>query len=458
MRPGSLTALVAVAGTVTALQQTIVVPILPDFVRILQISPAEASWLVTIAMLTGGISMPIVTRMADMYGKRRMLLVSLGFMVVGSLVAMVGTTFLFPLIGRALQGASLSLIPIAMSVLNDRLDPRRLPPAIALTSATMAIGGSLGMPLSGLIYDAFGWNAVFLVSAVAGALVMIAVWLMVDESDVRTGGRFDVVGALVLSVSLVAALLIMSNAASWGYTSSIVIAIAAVGVIALAVWIPLQLRHPRPLVDLRIAGRPRVLLTNIYGVCVGFAMMVNLLMITQQLRLPVSTGVGFGLSAFAAGLCLLPSGAIIALSSPLVGRLIRRYDPRLSLVAGSAVLALGYGFLLVWNSSVPLLILGSLIIGVGTSLALSAQPVIVMNAAPPDGVAGANGLNSLLRTMGTAASSAASAGILAANVTTTAGIAHPASSGFALVNILAIGLSLVATAVALALPRERPPG
>jgi len=105
VRPGSLTALVAVAGTVTALQQTIVVPILPDFVRILQISPAEASWLVTIAMLTGGISMPIVTRMADMYGKRRMLLVSLGFMVVGSLVAMVGTTFLFPLIGRALQGA-----------------------------------------------------------------------------------------------------------------------------------------------------------------------------------------------------------------------------------------------------------------------------------------------------------------------------------------------------------------
>jgi predicted MFS family arabinose efflux permease len=453
--PGPLTALVSVAGTVTAFQQTIVVPILPDFVEIMHISSAEASWLVTITMLTGGISVPILSRMADMYGKRRMLLVGLGFMVAGSVVATVGTTFLFPLIGRALQGVSLSLIPIGMSVLKDRLPPERLPPAIALTSATMAIGGSLGLPLSGLIYDAFGWNAVFVVSALTGAVVMLAVWLMIDESVARTGGRFDIVGALVLSVSLLAALLILSNAASWGWTSSLVITTAVVGVIALAIWIPLQLRHPRPLVDLRVAARPQVLLTNIYSVCAGFTMMVNLLLISQQLRLPVETGLGFGLSAFAAGLCLLPSGVVVALASPLVGRMIRRFDARLALIIGSIGLALGYLSLLLLNSSVVLLIIGSLIIGVGTSFALSAQPIIVMRAAPPDGVAAANGLNALLRTMGTAASSAALAGILAASVVVTGGIAHPSSTGFAIVNIVAITLALVATAVAIALPRDR---
>jgi predicted MFS family arabinose efflux permease len=455
VRPGALTALVSVAGTVTAFQQTIVVPILPDFVRIMQISSADASWLVTITMLTGGISVPIVTRMADMYGKRRMLLVSLGFMVAGSIIAMVGTTFLFPLIGRALQGVSLSLIPIGMSVLKDRLPAERLPAAIALTSATMAIGGSLGLPLSGLIYDAFGWNAVFLVSALTGAAVLLAVWVMIDESVARTGGRFDIVGALVLSVTLLAALLLLSNAAAWGWTSSLVITTAVVGIIALAIWIPLQLRHPRPLVDLRVASRPQVLLTNIYSVCAGFTMMLNLLVISQQLRLPVSTGVGFGLSAFAAGLCLLPSGAVVALASPVVGRVIRRFDARIALIIGSTTLALGYLSLLLMNSTVALLIVGSLIIGVGTSFALSAQPIIVMLAAPPDGVAAANGLNTLLRSMGTAASSAALAGVLAATMVVTGGIPHPSSMGFAIVNIVAIALALVATCVAFALPGDR---
>src|SRR5690606_38722710 len=136
-------------------------------------------------------------RLADMFGKKRMLIASLLAMIVGSATVAVGGTLAVALIGRGLQGCAAGLIPIGISLLRDQLPPERVGSAVALMSATLGIGSALGMPLSGTLYAAFGWRAVFLISAVIGALLLVCVLIFVTDSHLRSPGRFDILGSLL---------------------------------------------------------------------------------------------------------------------------------------------------------------------------------------------------------------------------------------------------------------------
>ena len=111
-------------------------------------------------------------------------------------------------------------------------------------------------------------------------------WLVVSESSVLTKGRFDYLGAALLSVALTSLLLAISKGGTWGWGSEPVIVLFVVAVAALVVWFPYEMKVGQPLVDLRTSARRPVLLTNIASLLVGFAMFANLLLTTQQLQLP----------------------------------------------------------------------------------------------------------------------------------------------------------------------------
>ncbi len=143
----------SLCGMVSALQFTLVIPLLPEFPGLLDISTSNSSWLVTATLLTAAVSTPVVARMADMYGKRRMLSVALGAMIVGSVICAMEVSFLTMIAGRALQGFGASLIAVGISLLRDKLPPERIGSAVALMSATMGIGSALGLPLAGVLTD-----------------------------------------------------------------------------------------------------------------------------------------------------------------------------------------------------------------------------------------------------------------------------------------------------------------
>ena len=159
-----------------------------------------------------------------------------------------------------------------------------------------------------------------------------------SESTVQTRGQFDYVGAALLSIALTALLLAISKGGTWGWASEPIIVLLVIAVAALAIWFPYELKVGQPLVDLRTSARRPVLLTNIASVLVGFAMFANLLLTTQQLQLPESTGYGFGFSVVAAGLAMVPCGLAMVLFAPVSGRMINRYGGRITLITGSAVL------------------------------------------------------------------------------------------------------------------------
>jgi MFS family permease len=421
--PSAITAVLALSGTVVALMQTLVVPLLPDFPKILGVTADDASWLVTATLLASAVATPIVSRSADMYGKRKMMVVCLAIMVAGSVMAALGGSFVWLIIGRALQGFSSALIPVGISIMRDELPKEKMGSAVALMSATLGIGSAMGLPLAGVLYESLGWESIFWVAAGAGSLLLLAVVLVVPESKVRTPGRFDFAGAVVLSGALAALLLAISKGGSWGWGSEPVLLLFLAAAVLLAAWVPYELKVAQPMVDLRTSARRPVLMTNMASLLIGFAMFANMLLTTQQLQLPSATGYGFQLNVITAGLCMVPSGLAMVAFAPVSGRIIRVFGGKTALIAGAAVMIVGYVGRVFFYDSIAAVIIGSTVVSVGTAIAYAAMPTLIMGAVPITETASANGLNSLVRSIGTSTSSAAVAAVLT-SVTMTLGSAR----------------------------------
>ncbi len=444
--------ILCLAGTVVALQQTLMVPLLPDFPKILHTSPDDVSWLVTATLLTAAVATPIVSKLADMYGKRRMMIVAMVMMVIGSVICAVGESFTMLVIGRAFQGFAASLIPVGISIMRDELPKERVASAVALMSATLGIGSALGLPLSGLIYESLGWEAIFWLSTVVGVLLIIAVLSTVPESELRTKGRFDFLGAVLLSIALTALLLAISKGGNWGWSSEPVILLFITAAVFLAAWVPYELRVSQPMVDLRTSSRRPVLLTNLASLLVGFSMYANMLATTQQLQLPQISGFGFGLAVTVAGLCMVPSGLAMVAFAPISASLTKKFGAKTTLIVGAAVLAGAYIARVFLTGEVWMIILGATAVSVGTAIAYAAMPTLIMRAVPITETASANGLNSLLRAVGTSTASAAIAAILTSFVSRQGSITLPTLSAFTTIFWLAAVAALAAIAVAVFIP------
>ena len=432
-----------------------VIPLLPDFPKILGVSADDASWLVTVTLLTSAVATPIVSRLADMFGKRRMMLISMTMIVVGSLVAAIGGNFVALLIGRGLQGFAISMIPVGISIMRDELPKEKVASATALMSATLGIGSALGLPLSGLIFEHLGWPAIFWLSAIVGVLLIIAVAVVVPESSVRTRGKFDFLGAVMLSTALTAILLAISKGARWGWTSELTLLMFVIGIVTLALWFPYELRVTQPMVDLRTSAKRPVLLTNVASILVGFSMYANNLSTTQQLQMPKISGYGFELGVMAAGLCMIPAGLPMVFFAPVSANITKRFGAKITLIVGGTVLALAYIARVFLTGSIALIIISAAVVSIGTAIAYSAMPMLIMRSVPITETASANGLNSLLRSVGTSTSSAVVAAMLTSMVIPSGpGEGLPSIDAFKNIFWLAALAAVAAAAAAAFIPRR----
>ena len=448
---GAVIGVLCLAGTTVSLQQTLVVALLPSFAELFAISADDASWLITATLLTSAVATPVVARLADMYGKRLMMIVCILLMACGSLVAALSAgSFAVLIVGRALQGFSAALIPVGISIMRDELPKERVSSAIALMSATLGIGGALGLPLGGLLFGRFGWSSVFWLSVVVGLAILVAVIVVVPESGVKTRGRFDLLGALLLSAALTCLLLVISKGASWG-GESVALLLTATAVL-LAVWFPYTLKVSQPLVDLRTSARRPVLFTNLASILVGFALMGNILISTQQLQLPTEAG-GYGLGALAAGLAMVPGGLAMVAFSPVSGRMINVLGGRITLITGCAIMGVAYIGRVFLDHSLLSIVIGSTVVSVGSAIAYAAMPSLIMANVPITETASANGLNALLRALGTSTASAVIAGLLTAVTITVNGETVTSPAAFTITYWLAGAVSLLACGIVWLVPR-----
>lgn len=441
-RPNVVVAVLAMGGIVVSLMQTLVIPLLPRFPQLLGSSPSDTTWVITSTLLASAVATPVVGRLGDMVGKRRMLLISLVMLVVGSVIAAFSYSLLPLIIGRVVQGLAVGVIPLGISIMRDELPLERLPGATALMSASLGVGGALGLPAAAFLVEQTDWHMLFWTSAAAGVIVLVAVLVVVPESPVRGGGRFDFPGALGLSVALVCLLLGVSKASTW--SAGATTGLFATAAVTLAAWGWWELRSVQPLVDLRTTARRQVLLTNVASAVFAFSMFAQSLVLPQILQLPVATGHGLGQSLLVTGLVLVPSGLVMMVMAPVSARITTARGPRATLLLGTVVVAAGYGAGVFLMTAVWHLVIVSAVIGAGIGLAYGAMPALIMGAVPTSETAAANSLNTLMRAIGTSVSSAV-AGVVLTQVTI------PFS--FKLIMGLGAATALVACVVAAFIPQ-----
>lgn len=325
------------------------------------------------------------------------------------------------LASRALQGFAMAILPIGTSLLSSLVSPTRAKMGITLMNATLGIGSTMGLALSGVLTAWGGLYPVFWFSAVAGIAFIVLVYVVIDEVPTSGGARFDVLGALMLTGSLACILLVISQVVDWGLTSPIVITLTLVGLAVLALWIPYELRHSGPVVDVRLAMRSPILQISIASFVGSFGMYTNFLLTMQEARGPAAEGMGLGIPIVTAGLVLTPSALAMILCAPAAGRMLNRLGGKPTLIFGSAVMTAAYLFRSFVHDGLVMVLLGSLLVGVGVAFAFAAMPALILASAPPAQAAAATGVNSLSRALAGAVASAAFALVLTALPSTPGG-------------------------------------
>lgn len=453
MEQNGLIAVLAFAGIVMSLSQTLVIPLLSRLPAILGTSATNATWVVTVTLLAGAVAGPVMGRLGDLYPKKYVLIGCTAVMVVGSILCALATSLWPMLLGRALQGVGIGVIPIGIATMREVLPATRLGPSIALMSSSLGVGGALGLPAAAALAQYGSWQWMFWGSAALGLAIIAMMAVKIRPLPAgKPDGTLDLIGAFGLAVGLISLLLAVSKGADWGWTSALTLGLFALAAVSLPAWGWWVLRHPSPVVDLRVAARRPVLITNIASVLVGMGLYAQLLILPQILQLPVATGHGLGQSMVAMGLWVAPGGLAMMAISPLSGRLISTRGPKLTLVLGSLVIAAGYASAIFLLGSTWGIMLAGALTNAGVGLAYGSMPALVMASVPLSEMGSANSFNTLMRSIGTTTSAAVLGVVLTQMSTDFRGLFVPTEAGFRVGLILGCVVALLAAAVAAAIP------
>lgn len=455
-RPGLVIAALASAGIASAFTQTMVTPLVALLPGIFSTTSDNTAWVFTATLLAAAVAVPISGRLGDLFGKRRMLLALALPLAVGAVVCAIAPNVQVMILGRALQGLGSGMVPLGIALLRDVVPKERLSSAIATVSATLGAGGAIGLPVSAAVIEFSSWRVLFWAAAVVSGLIALTIWRLVPAVPAGAAGqRFDGVGAVGLAAGLVALILGISKGSAWGWTSPLTIGLLAAAVVVLGLWGWWELRTPDPLIDLRTTAQPRVLLTNVASIFVGFGMYASSLVFPQVLQLSAETGYGLGQSILAAGLWMAPAGLMMLVLSPVGGRMSDARGPKFTFLVGVVVLAAGYGVALLAMSHAWGILLAGLVVNSGVAFAYGAMPAIIMGAVPRSETAAANGFNTLMRSLGTTTGSAVVGIVLAQMTVPLHGVAVPSEAGFHTVLAIGAGVALVAAVIVAFIPAAR---
>ena len=451
--PNFIFGALAVAACTYAVSQTMLIPSLPDIEAAVHSTPSGVTALMTSFWVAGAVTVGIFGRLGDMFGKRRAIVVVMVMFSAGAAVCAVAPTLPLMIVGRVLMGCGTGIFPLAFSLIRDELPPRRVVGAIAQIGGMIALGAAVGQSTGGLISDNIGYQAIFWVSFVTGLLSIAGLLLFVPESPVRTGGRIDVVGALLLAVGLAAPLVAIAETPSWGWGGTRTIVLFAVGAVVLAIFVWYERRREDPLLHIPTMLLPRVRMTNAATFFVGVGLYGVSTIMTQFFQEPESTGYAPGANATTAGLFVVPGLLLLMISSPLAGRLSSRVGPAFTLRVGIVISTAGVAGMAFAHTETFEMYLWPALMYLGLGATFGAMPTIILQAVPPELSGQSAAINMIVRTVG----SAIGVQLAATIVTASAGPSGiPTNRGYTTAFLVESAAGVVALLFALAIPRQRP--
>jgi EmrB/QacA subfamily drug resistance transporter len=438
----------ALGGAAYALLQSLVVPALPALQQDLHTSTSGVAWVFTAYLLAASVVTPIAGRLGDMYGKKRVLVVTLSGLAAGSLLAAVVTTLPLMIVARTVQGLGGAIFPLAFGIIRDEFPRERVAGAIALVSGILGIGGGLGIVLAGPILQHLSYHWLFWIPLAVTAVAAAAAFVLIPESTIREPGNIHWLGGVLLAAWLVALLVAVSEGSAWGWGSAKTIGLVVASVVFAAAWVRAESRSRHPLVDMRMMRLSGVWTTNTAALLLGFGMYSAFILIPQFVQTSTSTGYGFGASVSQAGLFLVPTTIALLITSPISGRLSNVVGSKVPLVVGSLVTALAFVVLAVAGSRWEIY-LASALVGIGVGFAFASLANLIVEAVPPGQTGVATGMNTIVRTIGGAIGAVVAASVLSAHVL--AG-GEPTKGGYTITFSICAAVLLVGVLASLAVP------
>jgi EmrB/QacA subfamily drug resistance transporter len=450
---GTVVATLSLATLAFSIGQTAVVPALPELAHALHTTSNDVTWTLTGYLICGAVFMPLLGRLGDTLGQRRVLVVALCVYAVGGVVSAVGGTIGAVIVGRMLQGVGGGVLPLCFSIIRHEVTASRRPLALGLISSIGGVGSAVGLAVGGLMIDHLSFRWIFWSGTLLAAIAAVAAHVFLEETNQdRQSGGIDVRGGVVLAVGISTVMFGLSRASSWGWGNGRTLGLVALGLLVLLIFVNVEARTERPLVDVGLLGTRQILTTNVATMFVGFGVFVSFVLVPQLAETPSSSGYGFGAGATRAGLLLVPGCIAMMIFGPLCAPLSRRIGMRGTLALGAVIGALGLVGLALAHGSELSIAAVTVVTLSGLGLALAAVPSLIVEAVPPQKAGESTGVNTLSRYVGSSVGAQTAAAMLAATVT--ASRSFPTEAAYEQAFVVSAGVIAGVCVMAALIPRR----
>jgi MFS family permease len=458
-RPRAVVTALLVADVTFAVQQTSIVPAIHDVQRSLNASSAWSAWLITVYLIVATIATPAMGRLADLHGRRPLLLTGLGVFALASVGAAFAPNMAALLVLRAVQGIGGAVYPLTLALARRLLPPDRAARVIALSAGAFGLGTIAGFAGGGLLAQYASWRWIFAVGAVMVAVGFGLVTFFVPGTHERAEGKYDWRGTSALAVAAVGLLVALTLVVPLGWASPATSGLLVLAAAAAAAWVRLEARVTDPVIDVHALRAPPVLRANLASVGLGWGLFSSYLLVpTFAMASPGGSHYGLGASTAAVGLIMLPLAVGQTVAGPAAGVICRRVDPRAVLAAGLVLMAAALAWLSVLRGGLLPTGAALLMLGAGAGSGLQSSSNVATQEVSSDVAAASSALNSTVRRLAGGIGGQV-ATILLAAYALRSGV--PRFTGLTAAYLIAAGLCAGGAAIAgiRAVPRDlSPPG
>jgi MFS family permease len=406
-------------------------------------SAGDLTWVNTMQLLSTAVCTPVIARLGDMCGHRRLLRVAVLLALLGAIACAAAPDFGVLLAGRVLEGTVASFTALAFGIVRDRLPMRGQRVAMTSITAGLLSGSAVGLVVAAEVFRASGNTRTVLWIPVAFfAVSLVPLLTVVPESRRRARVRLDWLGALTLSAWLVMLLIAAAEGSSWGWRSSLTIGAITAALLLLAAWIGTELTVREPMVDLRVAARRRIAPIYLASVTLGAAFFGAQAATSSFLASPRRLlGYGFALGLTDLALVLLPGSVAAVLGALVVAPAARRWGHKVTLCTGCTAMAIGYGAVALWHGTLGEFIAALCLTNLGTGIVTAGLPVVAAERAQRTATGIGTGLFNTAKGVGGSIAGAAFAAVLTA--LSIARTHVPRESAYVVVWIVCGGCALV---------------
>jgi MFS family permease len=380
--------------------EAMLMPSLPKIQAEFNVTPADASWILTIYLIAGTISAAVFGNLGDIYGKKKVLTAVMATYAAAVTFTGYAPNFESLLVARAIQGLGMAMFPLAFSLIREEFPPQMVPTAQGVVSAMFGVGIIIALPVGAYIAQNFGWRATYHTATPIAALLTLAIWLYIQESRYRTPRKVDLFGIALFALAAASFLLAISRGPDWGWTSQRIVTLFLLSVASVAVFILHELTTDNPFIPRDIFNR-NVAAATFAILIVAYAFQMNSQNLSYLLQMPPPYG--YGLTVLQTGLYMLPPAAVQIIVAPLAGRTMWRLGAKKIAVAGVAFAAVGYQLAAAHLYSGIWTLISYLTLGfVGLTLLNVSLINLLTFSVPRQRLGAATGLNTVFRNLGSA--------------------------------------------------------